>query len=235
VKQPDSDHGASLRPELPPLPPRLRHLPLDGRGYPVPYFVTWVNGSPDHRIADARKILDAIRFRWCWICGQRLGRHVTYAIGPMCAINRISSESPAHAECAEYSARACPFLTRPHAHRREAGKPEGVTDPAGVMIRRNPGVVLLWSTREPLRPVKAPNGLLFQIGEPEALQIYAEGRPATQEEVAAAFESGVALLLASATEEGPDALRSLTANVVQARHLLRLPEPVLGQSRYADA
>ena len=36
--------------DLPPLPRRFLGLPIDDRGYPVPWFVHWVDGKPDFRL-----------------------------------------------------------------------------------------------------------------------------------------------------------------------------------------
>src|SRR5262245_2742625 len=101
-----------LRPELPPVPERMRKLPLH-RGYPVPWFVEWIEGVPDFRIMDGRKLVRAVKEKRCWVCGELMGSYLAFTIGPMCAVNRISAEPPSHRECASFSARGCPFLTRP--------------------------------------------------------------------------------------------------------------------------
>src|ERR1041385_5281600 len=108
----------TLRPGLPELPPKMRALPIDKRGFPVPFFVAMVDGEPDHRMVEPRAVKVCVEQRRCWICGGQLGVFKSFTVGPMCAINRISAEPPAHFECARYSATACPFLSRPHAHRR---------------------------------------------------------------------------------------------------------------------
>jgi len=36
----------ALRESLPSLPLAMRGLPRDHRGYPVPWFVAWVDGKP---------------------------------------------------------------------------------------------------------------------------------------------------------------------------------------------
>ena len=86
-----------LRPGLPPLPRRMRTLPIDERGYPVPWFVQWFLpdgsgaapgvGKPDFRVADGYKRESAVKHRLCWLCGGKLGRQFAFVIGPMCAIN----------------------------------------------------------------------------------------------------------------------------------------------------
>lgn len=197
-----------LRPGMPPLPSRMMTLNLDERGYPVPFFVQWIDGKPDFRVVDGRKLREAVAFKLCWLCGQPLGRVVTYVIGPMCAVNRVSSEPPSHTECADFAARACPFLTRPKAERREANKPDGLEKAAGFGVDRNPGVALLWTTREPLHAFRAhagSQGILFRVGEPDSIVFLAEGRPATRQEILDSLLSGVEILRAMARKDGPEA------------------------------
>lgn len=204
----------SLRDGLPPLPKEMSHLPVDRRGFPVPYFVAIVNGEPDHRVMDGAKMPIAIKHRLCWLCGRHVGNWgsvVTFTIGPMCCITRTISEPPAHYSCARYAAMACPFLSRPHAKRREAGLPEDAVDPAGVGIKRNPGVTCLWLTNsfrvEQLPPGSHDGrpGTLFALGDPMGLEFFAEGRHATRAEVDASIESGLPLLMPSVEAGGPDA------------------------------
>jgi hypothetical protein len=151
----------------------------------------------------------AVRGHLCWMCGQDLGRYQVFIVGPMCAINRISSEPPSHRECAEYAAAVCPFLTQREAHRRTDHLPDGHLAPAGIMIERQPGVTLLWITRAGYRVVPAPGGVLFEMGEPAECLWQCEGRPATRDEVLASIDSGYPLLLAEAQREGPAACAAL--------------------------
>lgn len=210
---------SGLRRELPPLPERMKGLPVDERGYPVPWFVAYVNGKPDHRIADASKRGDAVRFKRCWVCGGPLGRYVTFVIGPMCGVNRVSSDPPSHEECAEWSAMGCPFLSRPNADRRDAGLPEGTTEGAGVMLPRNPGVTLLWTSRDSSTFRDGRAGFLFDIGNPIAVRWLAMGRPATRAEVEASVDSGLPALRAMCDGQ-PGAHAELDACVARLRPLL---------------
>jgi hypothetical protein len=77
---------SELRRELPDLPPRIAKLPVD-RGYPVPWFVAWVDGKPEFRVMDHRRLVRAIKESRCWVCGQKLGAIRAYVLGPMCAVN----------------------------------------------------------------------------------------------------------------------------------------------------
>lgn len=183
----------ALRPGMPTLPARMAALPIDDRGFPVPFFVAYVNGKPDHRISDPAKKHICMKHARCWLCGQPLGRELVFTIGPMCMVNRVSSEPPQHRECAEFAARACPFLSRPHAKRREAGVPECVRTAPGEGLRRNPGVTLVYEASS-FKPWLVDNGYLFRLGEPVKLSFFAEGRQATRDEVDEAIRTGLPLL-----------------------------------------
>ena len=174
---------------------RIANLPVDHRGFKVPFFVAWVNGKPDHRIIDSNKLHACIIKRLCWVCGDPLGVHLSFVVGPMCGINRVSSEPPQHLECARYAVQHCPFLTRPHMRRREAGMPdEPVRDAAGIMLLHNPGVSLIWTTRKfSIRP--QPNGIVFDLGDPESIEFWTEGRAASRREIDESIQTGLPELL----------------------------------------
>lgn len=183
---------------LPDPPARIARLPRDHAGRPVPWFVAWIDGAPDFRVVRADGIADAVRFRTCWLCGDPLGANATFVIGPMCSINRVSPEPPSHRDCADYAARACPFLTRPQMRRRTTDLPEDTVDPGGIMIVRNPGVALVWTSRT--WRLDRQHGI-FDVGNPTDVRWYAEGRPATRAEVLASIDSGLPLLRAEAEKD----------------------------------
>jgi hypothetical protein len=209
------------------VPERIQKLPMDEKGRYVPWFVAFTDGKPDFRCVDGRKIIPALQDRLCWICGQRLGRFLAFTIGPMCAINRISSEPPSHKECAIYACQVCPFLATPKMHRRERDLPEDMVAPAGISIRRNPGVVLIWITQD-FQPIAIPqenggvgSGMLFQVGEPTMLLWYCEGRPATRQEVIESIDSGLPLLK-EAAELDSEPAESMAALERQYQRTLKL-------------
>lgn len=73
------------------IPARIQNLPVDPvRKFPVPWFVAWVDGKPEFRAADQRKLVIAIQEKRCWVCGEPLGRFMTFVVGPMCGLNRTS-------------------------------------------------------------------------------------------------------------------------------------------------
>lgn len=192
----------ALRPELEALPSRMQGLPVDERGYVVPWFVDWIDGKPEFRAMDVGKWIAAVRFKWCWVCGGRLGRHMTFVAGPMCGVNRTSSEPPCHLECAEWSARNCPFLNNPEQIRREG---DGVTGDeksiGGMAIRRNPGVSMLWTCKDYSVFDDGKGGRLIQMGEPEHVKWYACGKPATREQVQASIDAGLPALVTMARQQ----------------------------------
>jgi hypothetical protein len=188
-----------LRPELEELPSRMKDLPIDERGYVVPWFVDWIDGKPEFRAMNPKKWVKAIREKLCWVCGERMGRFMTFVAGPMCGINRTSSEPPAHLECARWSAINCPFLNNPHAIRREDEVMNPLSKPiGGHAIQRNPGVTMLWTTNTYSVWDDERGGRLITMGEPSGVEWWAEGKPATRAQVMESIESGIPALAAVA-------------------------------------
>jgi hypothetical protein len=179
----------------PPEPADIARLPHDKHHRPVPWFVAWIEGEPDFRILKAGAVGIAWHSRTCWVCGLLFQRQEprAFLIGPMCAVNLISVEPPSHYECAQYSAMACPFLTTPNMVRRSRRLPVGVADPPGVMLRRNPGVSLVWVTKYN-QPQRDRATGLFHVGRPLFVEWYAHGRTANRGEVLASIDSGLPAL-----------------------------------------
>lgn len=212
----------------PPPPPRVARLPRDRQGRPVPWFVAWIDGVPDFRIVARGKVEESVRFGRCFICGDELGRWLTFAVGPLCTINRTAPEPPAHKECAQYAVSACPFLTRPRMRRREAGLPEGLsldTHAPGAALAHNPGVTALWTTRQQQPFTDDEGGLLFRMGDPHEVLWFTEGRAATRAEALAALDDEHERLRALVIQDAggtapPGELAALEAAYQQAlRHL----------------
>lgn len=208
-----------------PMPPRIARLPRNNVGYPIPWFVaTLPDGSRDFRIAGQEQHINAMRFRLCYICGGPLGSYGAFVIGPMCAVNRISAEPPGHRDCAVYSAQVCPWLATPQMRRRETSLPDDKIPPAGHAILRNPGVALVWVTREwrHFRPGMGAPGWLSSLGEPTELRWYSQGRTATRDEILTSMESGLpALQKACQLDDDPDdSLRMLDGQYRRALTLV---------------
>jgi hypothetical protein len=197
-------------------PDRVKMLPVDDRGYPVPYFVAWVEGKPEFRVMDADKWRACVTQKLCWVCGQRLGRNLAFVIGPMCAVNRISSEPPSHLECAEFSVKACPFLLNPNMRRRENNLPEGLRDPGGSMLEHNPGVSLVWITDSYKLSPDGNGKQVIRFAAPKLVKWFREGRAATRAEVESAIDFGVGKLYAhhpDATEQEKHEFESQRAKI----------------------
>lgn len=208
-----------LRPGLRNLSDRIKHLPRDHRGYPIPWFVYRdVHGVADFRIIGPGKVELATKRDLCWVCGTKLARHKTFVIGPMCAINRVSAEPPMHKSCATFAATNCPFLTMPRMRRNTNElPPEGYTLEGAQP--HNPGAVVVWITRSyTVMPVE--RGVLFRIGEPEEVRWFANGRAAERGEVIEAMEKGMPVLIDIAQREGEESVRKLMQQIVIARRLI---------------
>jgi hypothetical protein len=194
---------------VPPAPPpRVARLPQDRQGRPVPWFVAWIDGVPDFRIVAQGKVAEAVRFHRCFICGEALGRWLSFAVGPLCTINRTAPEPPAHKDCAIYAAQACPFLTRPGMRRRGAGLPPGLavsSHAPGATLAHNPGVTAIWTTRRQDPFADGKGGLLMRMGDPDEVLWFAEGRPATRADVQESLESELAILRAVTEQAGAEA------------------------------
>jgi hypothetical protein len=216
---------------LPELPPRIKRLPKDDRGYPVPKFVEWIKDGkpaadrtspgaiPDFRYADPAFRARAFRNRLCWICGEPTGVHQVYAIGPMCVINRTTMEPASHRDCATFAAKACPFLIRPRMRRIgfDEDEPHEV---AGQMFERNPGCVCLYETGEAIKFSDRKGGWLIRLGHPDRVEWWAEGRAATRAEVQASIDRGYPLLLDQAMKEGQESVDDLGRLTFEAFKLL---------------
>jgi hypothetical protein len=194
------------------MPAGVARLQVTSKGYPIPWFVDRAaplkDGEADFRIMDGKRLKLAIREKRCWICGQPI-RHGTpvFVAGPMCGVNRTSAEPPNHASCAEWAVKACPFLAVPKRIRDERGLPANATQ-AGLGIKRNPGVAMLWASKT-YKTWKPPGGgVLFDIGEPDpyGVEWFCEGREATRAEVMHSVETGLPLLLQQAAQDTAPAM-----------------------------
>lgn len=99
-----------------PIPDRMRHLPLDPRGYPVPVIV--MRDSVGNPLFAANAEEDRQRmFRddRCHICGKRLDRGRWFVGGHLsaCAVHGQFMDGGLHGECARYALKVCPYMAAP--------------------------------------------------------------------------------------------------------------------------
>lgn len=206
------------------IPVRMRGRPVAKNGFPVPWFVETkdADGEWDFRVTRPERYIEAYEKQVCWVCGQPLGRYRTFTIGPMCVVNRVTSEPPTHRQCADWSVHVCPFLSQPRMRRNSADLPEGAGDGTpGIMIDRNPGVICLWrSERGHYRPFKVNNGFLFRLqNDPIATDWYRAGQPATRAEVMESVTSGLPKLVEMANLNGPEAVIDLNKQIAKAHEM----------------
>lgn len=204
------------------MPKQMQALPTDDVGRPIPYFVAWIDDKPDFRVMDPQKLRSCIMQNRCWVCGKYLdfapgssGVHGTFVAGPMCLVNRNSAEPPSHHACAEWAAKACPFLFNPEKHRRETKLPEA-RHTAGIMIPRNPGTFALINATDWTAWRPPDGGVLIHIDRVKSVEWMTEGREATTDEVLRAMDTGLPTLYDMAKEEGSEALQSLCRMTLQA-------------------
>ena len=202
---------------------RIAKLPHDKRGFPVPWFCAWDGDTPLFPVMDPAKLVQAIRQDKCWVCGEKLGKYKTFVIGPMCCINQITSEPPCHKDCAEFSAKYCPFLTRPKMRRivTQDGTylDQPTVKPAGIMLEHNPGATALW-TATSYRVDRVDHGVLFGLGPFVGLEFWAEGKLATRKQVGDAIDKGLPLLRRAAELDGPAGRRECEEKIADFLHVL---------------
>lgn len=99
-----------------PIPERMRHLPLDRRGYPTPVIVTERNGVPLFSVNDVGAVNRCIVEDRCTICGRKLFRGRWLVGGGMSALGQRGkfADAPAHDECTHYALKVCPYLAAPN-------------------------------------------------------------------------------------------------------------------------
>jgi hypothetical protein len=182
-------------------------LPIDDRGYPIPFFVaTMPDGQREFRAMDNEKLIRCVKEHLCWVCGEKLGKFMVFVIGPMCMINRINAEPPSHRECALYAVKNCPFLVNTRAERREGGVGRGFqgefADGAGMLIKRNPGVSVLWTCLTYKVVNDGNNGVLFSFDDkPINVEFFCEGKPAIRSQIDESIASGLPKLLETCGSE----------------------------------
>ena len=118
----------------------MKELPLDERGYPIPYFVPIINGKPEFRYQDGKKRASCISRNLCAICGKKLyDKSYWFICGPLGFANRVHSDSAMHEDCARYSINVCPHLVYAKAQR----KSEVYDNSNPNMLRYHPDTLFL--------------------------------------------------------------------------------------------
>src|SRR4051812_28481995 len=93
------------------VPKEVGDLAVDGRGYVIPFFVSYIDGKPDFRILDPVKQYRCIGERLCGVCGRKLPKDSMFFIGGKLTLaNRLCTDPGMHRVCAEYSLMTCPHM-----------------------------------------------------------------------------------------------------------------------------
>lgn len=121
------------------VPKRMRTLPRDTRGYPIPYIVLVDRrGVPQFTINDDRLVQRCRRRSLCAICGKPHDRDGMWFVGgSRCFLHEHGAfvDPPVHLECAEYALRVCPFLAaRKYTGRIDAAKLAPGSLPPGTAL-----------------------------------------------------------------------------------------------------
>lgn len=203
----------NLHPNLPALPPRIAKLPVDPRGFPIPWFVAKIDGKYDFRIMSSDSLRRAVVENLCWVCGEPLGTWKAFVVGPMCVITGTSGEPPSHRDCAIFSAKHCPFLSKPKVERRGDNLPEKFKMNE-CHLERNPGVALVLITKGyQVQQHQRSDGegwdILFKMGKAEELLFFALGKEATREQIMESVNNGIGELMVVAQAEGPESVADL--------------------------
>lgn len=126
-----------------PEPPRIAGLELDLCGRRIPAWARRDSrGQADLTDVDLGRWLHMAQFRLCGLCGNALGRHLTF-VGSLAAIKRrVFRDVPLHHDCACYAMRINPRLGAP---KMDLGR---VTVPARANLATGRGEIRL------LRPAR---------------------------------------------------------------------------------
>lgn len=184
---------------LPPgLPNRMKSLPRDARGAPIPFFTAVIDGKYDFRVIDPETMKACVQDHLCFVCGQRLPARGsgTFVVGPAGLMNRISGEPPSHFDCAEWSARACPFLANPNKERRTTAIPEATTELGGTHVMENPGVAAVITAQGWSIISDGGEGILWRMDYIKSVVWRAQGREASRSEVTEAIDRSYERLVA---------------------------------------
>lgn len=129
-----------------PIPKELSHLKVDKRGYPVPFFVSYIKGEPEFRFLNPDRLQMIFDTKVCNICGKKLPKDYCYFIsGPLGLKNCVATDGGMHRVCAEFSLQACPHIFFQKAQYREndeRGKIAAANTPA-YQVKEKPTELFL--------------------------------------------------------------------------------------------
>lgn len=140
------------------VPPKMRLLDRDRRGYPVPWIVQRdLTGRPFFVMNDVERTMACGRRKVCGICGRKLERDVWLIGGPGAAFHEHGAflDPPMHRACATYALQVCPYIGARYTGRVDTAlAKQGKWDPRmralveeGMIPEQPPFFVLARTTR----------------------------------------------------------------------------------------
>ncbi|MGW1870910.1 hypothetical protein ACWCPS_35890 [Streptomyces mauvecolor] len=113
--------------QLPPVPGRIRDLPRDERGYPVPAEVPWKQGKPQLAGQDMRRCVTLFLNQCCAICGlpvaegELLYRLFAQDEADVTVRDNVCRrfDGPGHRDCMIFAGAVCPFFVTANSRRGE--------------------------------------------------------------------------------------------------------------------
>ena len=144
------------------IPKFLSHLKTDERGYPIPFFVAYVNGVPDFRMLSEEKQIRCMEKKLCSVCGKKLFEYFYFITGPRGLENGTHSDPPMHRDCAEYSLKMCPHLYYQRAtinDREDYYKERRARNEVGIQTKPNE-IFLIKADKCKLTPVPGYGNIL---------------------------------------------------------------------------
>lgn len=98
------------------MPDRIKALPKDQRGYPIPFVVLRDDDDmPNFQLDSARRISQCMVNVACGVCGQPLENEIWFLGNYLRALSPSGFyiDSPLHKQCGTYALKVCPFLAAP--------------------------------------------------------------------------------------------------------------------------
>ena len=95
------------------IPDYLKHLPVDSRGYPVPYIIFIDDqGKPNFRVNNFAKVKECIFYKKCQICGKPLNSDIWFIGGQLSCFHKNGSfiDPPVHHDCGRFALQVCPYM-----------------------------------------------------------------------------------------------------------------------------
>lgn len=119
-----------------PIPERMKALPIDRRGFPIPWIVYRdLDGLPHFAINQEHLRHQCVNDDLCSICKGKLLRGRWWVGGALSAFHQHGAfiDPPMHNECAHYALQVCPYIAMPH-YVREIGLAKAKTGRHGVLV-----------------------------------------------------------------------------------------------------